>query len=266
MDESNLNSPKEGIVTFEVVEEREISGGKTIRRRGVYLLPNLFTTAAMFSGYYAVLASMNGYFERASIAVFLAMVLDGLDGRVARLTNTQSQFGAQYDSMSDLIAFGVAPSILVYNWGLGDLGKAGWMATFIFAACAALRLARFNVDSSSVDKRFFVGLASPSAAALLTSLVWLLHDLGVSGVVPYAFGLVITVLGGALMVSNIKYYSFKQIDFKGRVPFAVIVLLLMIFSVIFIDPPKVLFAIFLTYTISGPAWALKRRLKVRRNR
>lgn len=265
MDESKLGPGKESSVTFEVVEEGEFSGGRKIRRRGVYLLPNLFTTAAMFSGYYAVLASMSGYFEKASIAVFLALILDGLDGRVARLTNTQSQFGAQYDSMSDLIAFGVAPSVLVYNWGLMGLGKAGWMASFIFAACTALRLARFNVDSDGEDKRFFTGLASPSAAALVTSLIWLFYDLGVSGGGAQAVVLGTTVIAGALMVGNVKYYSFKKVDFKGRVPFGFIVLLLVVFAIIFIDPPKVLFAIFLAYTISGPVWAFKRRIKIRRN-
>ncbi len=254
---------RESSVTFEVVEG-EVSGGKKVRRRGVYLLPNLFTTAALFSGYYAILASMSGYFEKASIAIFLAMILDGLDGRVARLTNTQSEFGAQYDSLSDLIAFGVAPSVLIYNWGLFELGKAGWMASFIFAACTALRLARFNVQDESSDKRFFTGLASPSAAAIVTSYVWFAHDVSLVGTLMWVFGLLLTVFVGALMVSNVKYYSFKTIDFRGRVPFAAIVILLIIFSVVFIDPPKVLFVVFLVYALSGPVWAAKGWLKNRR--
>jgi len=255
MSETEKESSKiESAVTFEVVEEGELSGGERVRRRGVYLLPNLFTTAALFSGYYAILASMSGYFEKAAIAIFLAMFLDGLDGRIARLTNTQSQFGAQYDSLSDLIAFGMAPSILAYNWGLSHLGKAGWMASFIFAACAALRLARFNVQSESVDKRFFIGLASPSAAAIVTSLIWLYDDMSLAGSFPEIIALLVTVGAGALMVTNLKYYSFKTIDFKGRVPFVFIVFMLIIFSVIFIDPPKVLFAIFFTYALSGPIW------------
>lgn len=255
----------ESAVTFEVVEG-ELSGDKKIRRRGVYLLPNLFTTAALFSGYYAILASMSGFYEKAAIAIFLAMILDGLDGRVARLTNTQSAFGAQYDSLSDLIAFGVAPSVLIYSWGLDSLGKAGWMASFIFAACTALRLARFNVEEESSDKRFFTGLASPSAAAIVTAFVWFSHDMSLTSAGMAGVGLLLTVVIGSLMVSNVKYYSFKKIDFKGRVPFAAIVLLLMVFSIIFIDPPKVLFAVFLIYALSGPVWAAKRWFKINRNK
>ena len=265
MSEREGEAESESAVTFEVVEG-EVSNGKKVKRRGVYLLPNLFTTAALFSGYYAILASMSHFFEKASIAVFIAMVLDGLDGRVARLTNTQSKFGAQYDSLSDLIAFGVAPSILIYNWGLVDLGKAGWMASFIFAACAALRLARFNVEEESSDKRFFTGLASPSAAAIITAFVWFSHDMAFQWVGVKYLGLLLTILIGGLMVSNVKYYSFKKIDFKGRVPFAAIVFVMIVFSIIFIDPPKVLFLVFFAYALSGPLWALKRWVKINRNK
>lgn len=237
------------------------------RRRGIYLLPNLFTTAALFAGYYAIVAAMNSRFEPAAIAIFVAMLLDGLDGRVARMTNTQSEFGAQYDSLSDVISFGLAPALVIYSWSLSALGKLGWLAAFIYTAGAALRLARFNVQLAVADKRYFTGLASPAAAAVITGLVWAFHDYGVGGeqLRWLAFGA--TVACGLLMVSNVRYYSFKDLDVRGRVPFFALLIIVLIFVLVSTDPPKVLFGAFLLYALSGPFTTLmllrrKRRAKL----
>ena len=236
---------------------------KPKRSRGIYLLPNLFTTAALFAGFYAIVAAMKGYFEPAAIAIFVAMIMDGLDGRVARLTNTQSEFGVQYDSLADLVSFGLAPSLVVYQWALSGLGKPGWLAAFIYAACTALRLARFNTQVGIVDKRYFQGLASPAAAAVLAGLVWVGteyeivgHDIGI-GV------LVLAILVGLLMVSNIRYHSFKELDLKGKVPFVAAVVVILVFAVIFMQPPEVLFGVALVYAISGPVVTL---VQLRRRR
>ena len=238
----------------------ELEHERPKRARGIYLLPNLFTTAALFAGFYAVLASMNGLFEKAAIAIFLAMVLDGLDGRVARMTNTQTAFGAEYDSLSDMVAFGLAPSLVMYQWVLSGLGKFGWMAAFIFTAGAALRLARFNSQLASADKRWFTGLPSPSAAAVLAGAVWVGFDHQLSGGPVLAWGMaVLTVAVGLLMVSNIRYHSFKQIDFRGKVPFIVVVAVMLAFAVILTEPALVLFLIFGAYTLSGPVRAAWRR-------
>jgi len=212
----------ESILLIDDHEEVVSEGGRKVRRRGIYLLPNLLTTGAMFAGFYAVIAGMDGDFRNACIAIIVAMVLDGLDGRVARMTNTQSAFGAQYDSLSDLIAFGVAPALICFSWALSSLGKAGWTICFIYVACAALRLARFNVQLGTSDKRFFVGLASPAAAGLVVFMVWALFEnqVEVTGLVAMLAAL-ITFAGAALMVVNIRYYSFKDLDFKNRVPFIV---------------------------------------------
>lgn len=228
------------------------------RARGIYLLPNLFTTAALFAGFYAVLAGMNGQFEEAAIAIFLAMILDGLDGRVARLTNTQTVFGAEYDSLSDMVAFGLAPSLVMYEWALSGLGKIGWMAAFIYTAAAALRLARFNSQHGVMDKRFFQGLPSPSAAAILAGSVWVAVDNVIPGPNVAWLALVLTVGAGLLMVSNVFYNSFKQVDFKGKVPFFAIVLVMLFFAVILSQPPLVAFVIFLVYALSGPVMAIRR--------
>lgn len=233
--------------------------------KGIYLLPNLFTTAGLFSGFYAIVAAINGKFEVAAIAVFIAMILDGLDGRVARWTNTQSEFGAQYDSLADLVSFGLAPSLVVYQWALVHMkdvaiawGKLGWMAAFIYVACAALRLARFNVQSEEVDKRYFIGLASPAAAAIMMGMVWVFNDLDVSGKSIQIPALIMTLLAGLLMVSNVKYHSFKDFDFRSKVPHLFILGVVLIFALTAIDPPKVLFAVFLVYALSGPvAWVLR---------
>lgn len=235
-------------------------------RKGVYLLPNLLTTGALFAGFYAIVAAMQGRFEAAAIAVFVAMVLDGLDGRVARMTNTQSEFGAQYDSMADLVSFGIAPSLVMYQWALVHLqtagaawGKAGWLAAFVYVACAALRLARFNVQIGKVDKRFFVGLPSPAAAALLVGMVWVFHDLAVLGRNVQLPALLLTVVAGVLMVSNISFYSFKDFDLRNRVPFLAVLVVVLAFALVTLDAPKVLFGVFLTYAASGPVmWGWRR--------
>lgn len=254
------NKPEdEGVsVTFEVVEG-EMEEGRRVPRRGVYLLPNLFTTAALFSGFYCVLAAMNGAYENAAIAVFIAGVLDGLDGRIARMTNTQSDFGTEYDSLSDVIAFGVAPAALSYSWSLNALGKYGWMAAFVFVACAALRLARFNTQVETADKRFFTGLSSPVAAGLVAGFVWVGVDMGFSG--PGVSGLVVVLVmvAALLMVSSLPYYSFKDLGAKGRVPFVVILAVIGVFVLVFIDPPKVLLLMSLIYTISGPVLAYRKK-------
>jgi CDP-diacylglycerol--serine O-phosphatidyltransferase len=242
--------------------------------KGIYLLPNLLTTGAMFGGFYAVVAAMQGKFEAAAVAVFIAMILDGLDGRVARMTNTQTEFGAQYDSLSDLISFGVAPGLVMYQWALVNLqslgvawGKAGWLAAFVYVACAALRLARFNTQIGKVDKRFFVGLPSPAAAAVMVGMVWVFHDLEVTGRNVQIPAFMLTLATGLLMVSNISFYSFKDFDLRNRVPFVAILVVLLVFALTTLDPPKVLFGVFLTYALSGPVmWAWRRYRKFQRRK
>jgi len=235
------------------------------RRKGIYLLPNLFTTAALFSGFYAIIAAINGNFETAAIAVFISMVFDGLDGRVARLTHTQSDFGAQYDSLADMVSFGLAPALTMYTWSLLHLGKWGWLATFIYTATAALRLARFNTQIGKVDKSYFQGLASPSAAAVVSGFVWLGYAHQIDGKTVAFFSFIITIAAGILMVSNIRYHSFKDLDLKGRVPFMTILTIVLIFALISIDPPKMLFASFALYAISGPMHFLMKKNRQRQN-
>lgn len=242
------------------------------RHRGIYLLPNMFTAAALFAGFYAIVASMQGHFESAAIAIFIAMVLDGLDGRIARLTHTESAFGVEFDSLADMVSFGLAPALIMYEWalvGMADLGwvpaKLGWLAAFLYAACTALRLARFNTQVGSADKRYFMGLPSPSAAAIMVGLVWVSEDQGVGGSQLLWLAFVITVGTGVLMVSNILYYSFKQIDLKGRVPFVAIITMVLALVLASLDPPKILFTGFLLYGLSGPALFLFRlRQRARR--
>jgi CDP-diacylglycerol--serine O-phosphatidyltransferase len=229
-----------------------------LRRRGIYLLPNAFTTAALFCGFFAVVQAMNLRFEAAAIAIFAAMVLDGMDGRVARMTHTQSAFGEQYDSLSDMVSFGVAPALVVYEWVLRDLGRWGWLAAFVYCAGAALRLARFNTNIGSVDKRFFQGLPSPAAAALIAGFVWLAIDnrmpVRLLWLPWVAFAL--TVYAGVTMVSNAPFYSGKALDVRYRVPFAGVLLVVVAFVAVSSDPPVVLFGLFVLYGLSGYAFWL----------
>lgn len=224
---------------------------------GIYLLPNLFTTAGLFAGFYAIVAAMRGDFEPACIAIFIAMITDTLDGRVARLTGTESAFGAEYDSLTDMVAFGVAPALVIYTWGLSDLGKFGWLLAFMYAAGMALRLARFNTQIGTSDKRFFVGLPAPAAAAVLMGYVWLQTDFDMPRTASYV-GAALTLMVTLCMVSTLRYYSFKDIDLKGKVPFLAILAVVMIFVGISVHPPTVLFVAFLIYALSGPVWTLSR--------
>lgn len=254
---------QENPLLINIVDEHEeevvMPSGQKERHKGVYLLPNLFTTAALFAGFYAIISGMKGNFEAAGMAIIVAQLMDGFDGRIARLTNTTSAFGVQYDSLSDMVSFGLAPSLVIFSWGLEPLGKFGWAAAFLFAACAALRLARFNTQVETVDKRFFVGLASPPAAAILATTVWLWHD----SVPPYEVSVliaIITVVVGLLMVSNVRYTSFKGFNLRGRVPFVVMLAALLVFTVVVINPPTVLLLMACLYCLSGPVmWVLAYR-------
>ena len=239
---------------FDVKEER--AG----LRRGIYLLPNLITTGALFSGFYAVIAAMSGSLEKAAIAIIAAGILDAMDGRIARLTNTQSEFGVQYDSLSDLVAFGVAPAALMFSWVLSDLAKVGWTVAFLYMACTALRLARFNTQP---DNKVFIGLASPAAAGIIATTVWAWVDnfdasTGIEIAIPMA---VLTLVLALLMVSGVRYYSPKQLNFKGRVPFFYMLAVIVLFALIFTYPPGVLLTLGIIYAASGPVQALLRRRK-----
>ncbi|AKU13422.1 CDP-diacylglycerol-serine O-phosphatidyltransferase [Azoarcus sp. CIB] len=234
------------------------------RRRGIYILPNLFTTAALFAGFYAIVQAMNQRFEVAAVAIFVAMVLDGLDGRVARLTRTQSAFGAEYDSLSDMVSFGAAPALVVYEWALKDTGKFGWIAAFIYCAGAALRLARFNTNIDVIDKRFFQGLPSPAAAALVAGLVWVVTDLGLAGQDVRWLAGMLTIFAGVSMVSNVLFWSGKDINLRKSVPFIVVIALVMAFALVSSYPPGVLFGLFLVYAGSGYVVYVMRWMKKRR--
>jgi len=231
------------------------------RSKAVYLVPNLFTTGALFCGFYSVVAAMHGDFASAATAIFIAMIFDGFDGRVARLVNCESEFGAQYDSLSDLVAFGIAPSVVALSWSLTELGKVGWMAAFIYVVCAALRLARFNTQIGIVDKNYFVGLASPPAAALIAAMVWSGSLMEIDGNDLSVLVAVIVAGTGLLMVSNLKYYSFKGLDIKGRVPFVALLAIIVAGAVIFIDPARILFLCAFTYALSGPFMYLLKRYR-----
>jgi len=233
-----------------------------LRRRGIYLLPNLLTTAALFAGFYAIVQSMNDKFEYAAVAIFIAMVFDGLDGRVARMTHTQSEFGAEYDSLSDMVSFGVAPALLMYEWAFKDLGKLGWFAAFIYCAGTALRLARFNSNIDIIDKRHFQGLPSPAAAALVAGFVWVMQDNQFTGSELRWPAVAITVFAGLSMVSNVKFYSFKDFNMRKSVPFIVILIMALFFMVISSYPPGVLFLLFFCYSLSGYVmWLIDLRKK-----
>lgn len=233
-------------------------------QRGIYLLPNLLTTAALFAGFYSIVAAMRGHFDAAAIAIFVAMIADGLDGRVARLTNTQTTFGAQYDSLSDMAAFGIAPALVIYSWSLFQLGKFGWLAAFLYTAATALRLARFNTQIS--DKHYFQGLPCPSAAGIVASIVWMGSSYKIQGENFAILIAAMTMIVAALMVSLIRYSSFKSIDFKGRVPFFTAVIAVFILVAIALQPPEMLFAIFSIYIVSGPMMTLWQLHKVRKQR
>ena len=236
-----------------------------MRDRGIYLLPNLLTTGALFAGFYAVVQAMNGRFEHAAVAIFIAMVLDGLDGRVARMTHTQSAFGAEYDSLSDMVSFGVAPALVIYEFALQGMGKFGWIAAFVYCSGAALRLARFNTQHETVtDKRYFQGLPSPAAAALIAGFVWVMVEYGVEGQDVRWLAASIALLGGLTMVSNFRYYSGKEINLRKSVPFFAILLIVLAFVLVSTSPPEVLFGAFVLYGLSGYAdalWKFTRRNK-----
>jgi len=243
--------------------DTEITPGTGAPRRpkGIYMVPNMITLAALFGGFYAIVMAMNGRYDLATLGIFVAMVLDSLDGRVARLTNTQSAFGEQMDSLSDMVSFGAAPALIAYEWTLRDLGRWGWIAAFVYCACAALRLARFNVNTTVVDKRFFQGLPSPAAAALVAGFIWLMTEAGIppSDVTWVMF--VLTLYTGLTMVTNVPFYSFKDLSLKKSVPFAAIVLVALGIAIINIHPPTVLFGLFVVYGLSGYAVYVWRKSK-----
>lgn len=250
--------PQDTPATSKETEGAEAEAQKP--HKGVYLLPNLFTTGALFSGFYAVVASMNGQFEAAAMAIFVSMLFDGLDGRVARMTNTQSPFGAEYDSLADMVSFGVAPAIVAFTWALDDLGKLGWFAAFLYVAGTALRLARFNTQIGSVDKRYFVGLPSPAAAAAVAGLIWMSTVFEIEpDDISYLVALYVA-LAGVLMVSNVLYYSFKDVDLKGKVPFLILSAIVLGIAVISISPALFLWLLVVVYACSGPfLWVVRRK-------
>ena len=238
---------------------RSIDAGERQRRRGVYLLPNLITTAALFAGFYAIVAAANGEFVKAALAIYSAFILDTLDGRVARWTRSESDFGAEYDSLSDMVAFGVAPALVAFFWALSSLGQFGWVVAFVYMACAGLRLARFNTKG---DNASFTGLASPSAAAIIANTVWIWSESAASATGLAAVGMaLVTAATGLLMVSQFVYYSPKELDLKGRVPFLTLVAAVLVFAIVLSDPPRVLLACFTVYALSGPAMYLWRKYR-----
>lgn len=220
--------------------------------RGIYLLPNLMTTAALFCGFYAVIAGIQGDFLSGAIAIFIAMIFDGLDGRVARMTNSSSAFGAEYDSLSDMVSFGIAPALLMFQWALQDFDKLGWIAAFIYTVGAALRLARFNTQVGIADKRYFQGLPSPAAAALLAGLIWVVETNQLQSDLLGWLAIFLTIFAGLMMVSNARYHSFKELNLKGKVPFVTLLIAVLIFAVITIRPALIIFSIMFLYAFSGP--------------
>ena len=264
--ESPLPDENESILPIDEHEEVVSENGKKVLRRGIFLLPNLMTLGALFSGFYAIVAAIAGDFNEAGWALFLAGVFDALDGRIARLTNTQSAFGAQFDSLSDMVSFGVAPAFISFSWAFPDIGRLGWAASFIYMSCAAMRLARFNVQLGSVDNRYFVGLQSPMAAALVGFIPWVSFRHGVEVTSVVAYGMVfITIFAGMLMISNYKYHSFKEVYVKGTVPYLAFVAVVILLVVIAQEPPEVLLTLCVIYVASGPLGALWRRIKVKRS-
>jgi CDP-diacylglycerol---serine O-phosphatidyltransferase len=265
--QGSVNDDDDSLLPIDEHEEFVSLDGKKVSRKGIYLLPNLLTLGALFAGFYAIIAGMNGNFNAAGWAILIASVLDGLDGRVARMTNTQSAFGAQFDSLADMVSFGVAPALIVFSFALSSLGNAGWAASFIYMSCAALRLARFNVQLGTVDKRFFVGLQSPVAAGLVTFVVWVAAKYEVQpGTAVAILTALLTGLTGLLMVSNYRYYSFKEIHFKGTVPYVVFLMAVVLLVVIAQKPHEVLLTICVFYAASGPLIALYRKLNSRKRK
>ena len=261
MSEEEQDKQSEGLLPIDEHEEIVSEDGRKVRRRGIYLLPNMMTLGALFSGFYAIIAVMSGNFNEAGWAIFIAGILDGLDGRIARLTNTQSAFGAQFDSLSDMVSFGVAPALIMFSWAFEPLGRLGWAASFIYMSCAALRLARFNVQLGTVDRRFFVGLQSPMAAAVVAFLPWAGYKYGleVTPLVAYLCA-ILTVFIGFLMISNYSYSSFKELQFKGTVPYMVFVFVVIMLVVVAQNPHEVLLTMAVVYALSGPImWAYKKR-------
>lgn len=241
-------------LNFSMTEQPQ---NETTPNRGIYLLPNLLTTAGLFSGFFAVVSSMNGHFVSAAVAIFIAMIFDGLDGRVARITNTQSEFGAEYDSMADMVSFGIAPGLVAYNFALSGMGKFGWLAAFVYVAAAALRLARFNTQVGVADKRYFQGLASPAAAGVIASIIWVGTEYQIDGQEHGLIMGIITIVAGLLMVSNFRYNSFKEVDWKGKVNFLVVLFIVLIFVVVASSPAELLMAIFVLYACSGPVTTIR---------
>lgn len=233
---------------------------------GIYLLPNLLTTASLFAAFYSIVASLKSEYEIAVIAIFIGMIADGLDGRIARMTNTQTAFGAEYDSLSDMVTSGVAPALLLYSWSLHQLGKIGWLVAFIYTAAVALRLARFNTQVETADKRYFQGLACPAAAAIVSSFVWVCDNLHCSHLFVSIFAAILTASCAGLMVSNIRYYSFKEIDFKGKVPFLYVLLIVIFFAAVASNPSLMLFGISIAYALSGPLQTLMAIHRLRKHR
>ncbi len=239
----------------------------SLRGRGIYLLPNLFTSGALFAGFYAIIAAVKGHYEGASIAILVAIVLDGLDGRIARMTNTQSDFGAEYDSLADMVSFGIAPALLAYQWTLQEIGKFGFFISFLYAAGAALRLARFNVQKTVQDKRFFKGLPSPSAAALVATFIWFADLQGLQGHGGVtALVVLVTLSAAVLMVSNLRYYSFKDLDLRNRIPFAVVLGVVLVLGLLSIDPPLMSMLVMLVYAGSGVVLTLNQLRRSRSER
>lgn len=251
-------------MSVEPLHKNESENGDSVEHPshpGVYLIPNLLTTSALFAGFYSIISSMNGNFVAACVAIFVAALLDGADGRVARMTHTQSEFGAQYDSMSDVMAFGLAPALLAFQWSLQGLDKVGWIAAFIYVAGAALRLARFNTQIGKVDKKYFIGLASPAGAGVIWSMIWSMEKFGVSGEQLSWLMAIVTPLIGIMMVSPIRYFSFKDISSQRRVPFFALLAIVMVFAIVALDPARVLFGFAVTYALHGPVMEGWRFLK-----
>ncbi|ETI58441.1 CDP-diacylglycerol--serine O-phosphatidyltransferase [Marinomonas profundimaris] len=243
------------------IDDVDVGDDKKQPHKGVYLLPNLFTTAALFSGFYSIIAAMNGNFTQAAVAIFIAMVLDGLDGRVARLTRTQSAFGAEYDSLADMVSFGIAPALVAFSWSLAPLGKVGWIAAFIYAVGAALRLARFNTMLGVEEKRYFTGLPSPAAAAIVAGVIWAANDKGISGDSLATLMALLVPIVGLLMVSNVKYRSFKDLNIKGRVPFVVFLIAVLVLVFVALEPALVLMGVFCLFGLWGPLAIVFKRLR-----